>query len=108
RLDVEGRVERREHVVRNRPTVAAFGPPYADPESQEVVRPEVLRDRAQAVVAGEPAAEPRLQPTLLEVGVVVDDERALGRDLVEAHRGADRAAGRSEEHTSELQSRGQL
>src|SRR5207253_9356815 len=83
-------------------------PPYADPESQEVVRPEVLRDRAQAVVAGEPAAEPRLQPTLLEVGVVVDDERALGRDLVEAHRGADRAAGRSEEHTSELQSRGQL
>ena len=52
----------------------------------------MLRDRAQAVVPGEPAAERGLQPALLEVDVVVDDEHRLRRRLEEPRGGADRAA----------------
>src|SRR5207247_7694483 len=50
------------------------------------------RDRAQAVVSRDTPAESRLEPPLLEVDVVVDEERPLGRRLVEAGRSAYRAA----------------
>src|SRR5207237_7702012 len=47
-------------------------------------------DRPEAVVAGETAAEPRLEPAFLQVDIVVDEERLLGRELEEAGCGADR------------------
>ena len=50
------------------------------------------RDRAQAVVPREPSADPRLQPAVLEVALVVDDEHRVRLELVEARRRADRAA----------------
>ena len=77
------RLEVGEHVVGERPPVAAARPADADPQAQEVLRAEVLDDRPQAVVAGEPAAEPGLEPAGLEVALVVDDEDRVGLDLEE-------------------------
>src|SRR5439155_21265190 len=92
RVDVSLRLERCEDVVRDRAAVAAAGAADTDPQPQELGRSERLRDRAQAVVAGEPAPEPRLEASLLEVDVVVDDGERLRRRLEEAHRGGDRPA----------------
>ena len=63
----------REHVVGDRPTVAAAGAADADARPQEVGRAERLPDRAEAVVAPEPSTEPDLQPARLEIDVVVHD-----------------------------------
>ena len=82
-LGVLVRLEVGEHVVGERPPVAAARPADADAQAQEVLRAEVLRDRAQPVVAREPAAQPRLQPAELEIALVVDDEDRVRLDLEE-------------------------
>ena len=43
-------------------------------------------------MAGEPAAPPCLEPTELEVALVVDDQHGVRLELEEAKRGADGAA----------------
>ncbi len=55
--------------------------------------PSRPRDRAQAVVAGETAAEPGLEAADVEIDLVVDDEQAVERRLVEGRGGLDRTAG---------------
>src|ERR671918_569531 len=52
----------------------------------------MLRERAEAVVTGEAAAEARLETAWLEVGLVMEDEDLLGRELEEARRRAHRTA----------------
>ena len=85
--------ERREHVVGDRPAVAAPGTADADADAQELGRAERLPDRAKPVVTREPAAEAHLDAAGVEVDVVVDDGDLLGRELEEARGGAERAAG---------------
>ena len=51
------------------------------------------RDRAQPVVTGQSAAAAGLQPTRLEVDLVVDHENRVRIELVEACGGSHRPAG---------------
>ena len=85
-------LEAREHIVGERPRIAAFRSPDADAQAKKVLRLQMLRDRAQAVVAGEAAALARLQAAEIEIAFVVDDEDRVGRDLVEPRRSADGAS----------------
>jgi hypothetical protein len=85
------RPEVRQHEVGERPWVAPLRPAHADPQAPELLRAQVLGDRAQAVVPGEPTADARLQPPEVEVTLVVNDEHALRRELVEPRCGGDGA-----------------
>src|SRR5207245_1485482 len=78
-----------EHVVARGTRVAPARPAHPYAETEKVGCPEVGRDRAQAVMSGEAAAEACLQPTGLEVDLVVDDEDGVGLELVEARSCAD-------------------
>src|SRR5688500_9939263 len=95
RLGVVVRREIREHVVGERPWVAALGPAHADAQTEEVLPAELLRDRAEAVVPREPAAGARLEPSEVEIAFVVDDQELLGRDLEETDCRRDRATRRA-------------
>src|SRR5581483_190790 len=92
RLNVRRGFERREDEVGDRAPVAAAGASHPDPQAEEVPRSERLRDGAQPVVAGEASAPPRLQTPLVEVDVVVNDEKHAGGGLEEASSRGDRAA----------------
>src|SRR5918995_2798326 len=85
------RLEGREDEIGYATRIAALGTSHSNPQAEEVRATEHLGNRAKPVVPREPASRASLQPTEIQVDLVVDHEYALGRDLEEARSRRDRA-----------------
>ena len=85
--------ERGQHEVGDVAGIAPPGSTDPHPQAKEVGTAEPTRHRAEAVVPGETAAEAGLDAAEFEIDLIVDDEQALERHLVESGGGLHGAAG---------------